>query len=114
MLARNLPLLSVRVGPELWTDVYDRRIGYDSLFGTLGSHAFSIHIFHSNCYEADEEKGKYAQNVASRVIDCLTQSPSPIGSDIYDITSRESEPSRGGHRISRIIIEGRIHIKRID
>lgn len=111
--ARNLPFLSVRIGPELWTNVYDRNIGSVG-YGALADYAFSIHCFHSNCYEDGEEKGKYAQDLASRIIDCLTTQESPVGADIHDITARESEPSRGAHRISRVIIEGRIHVKRID
>jgi len=110
---RNLPFISVKFGPEFWNDVYDCNIGSLEGSGTLADYPFSLHIFHSNCKIDGEEKGKYAQDIASRIITCLTQSPAPIGADIYDLTARESEPSAGAHRISRCIIEGRIQIKRI-
>lgn len=113
--SRNMPFISVRLGPETWDDVYDRRVvELCGNFGTLADYAFSLHIFHSNCTTAGEEKGKYAQDLASRIITCFTQCPAPVGADIYDIRARESEPTRGGHRISRVIITGRITIKRID
>lgn len=112
-LVRNLPYINVGFKPEFWIDVYDRNIGSLEGYGTLSDYPFNLHIFHSNCMIDGEEKGKYAQDVASRVITCLTQSPAPIGADIYDLTVRESEPLAGAHRISRVIIEGRIQIKRI-
>lgn len=118
-LVRNLPYISVRISPEILWDVYDRNIGGE-VYGSINDLHFSVHVFHSNCLsEPTCEKGKHAQDVGMRIIDRLlgTGAPlslTPVGFDIDDLRMRESEPSRGAHRISRCIIEGTIHIKRID
>ena len=111
-IARNLPFITVRM-KDVLSDVYDRNIGEASA-GSIAHYPFSLFIFHSNCMESGEEKGKYAQDVADRIKSYLVAQPSPIGFDIDEFNSRESEPERGGHRISRVIVEGSIHIKRID
>jgi len=126
-LASRLPFISVRISPGRIWDVYDRDVGEASPDerGSIVNYRFSIHVFHSNCncgsYSADPtdyrygcEKGMFAQGVADRIIDYLIPQPSQVGFDIFDVTARESEPSRGSHRVSRVIIEGTIHIKRID
>jgi len=111
-IIRNLPYISVRFSPEILWDVYDRNVGGE-VVGSIADHHMSVHVFHSNCCcEPTCEKGKYAQDVGSRIIDHLLTVP--VGWDIADLRMRESEPSRGAHRISRVIIEGTIHIKRID
>jgi len=118
-IVMNLPYISVRFSPEILWDVYDRNIGGE-IIGSISDYHMSIHVFHSNCLcEPACEKGKYAQDVGMRIIDRLlgVGAPlnlSPVGWDIDDLRMRESEPSRGAHRISRVIIEGTIHIKRID
>ena len=111
-IVRHLPFVTVRL-KDVLTDVYDRDIG-ESSSGSIAHYAFSLFIFHSNCMESGEEKGKYAQDVADRIISHLTGQPSVIGYDIDELTARESETERGAHRISRVIIEGSCHIKRID
>jgi len=111
-IVRNLPYISVRFSPEIIWDVYDRNVGGE-VSGSISDYHMSVHVFHSNCYcEPTCEKGKYAQDVGMRIIDHLLTMP--VGWDIDDLRMRESEPSRGTHRISRVIIEGTIHIKRID
>lgn len=111
-MVRNLPFITVRM-KDVLSDVYDRDIGETSE-GSIAHYSLSLFIFHSNCLEAGEEKGKYAQGVADRIISYLAAQPSKIGYDIGDFDCRESEPERGGHRISRVIVEGQLHIKRID
>ena len=111
-LVKNLPYISVRVGPEVLWDIYERNVGGE-VAGSIADHHVSIHVFHSNCCcEPTCEKGRYAQDVAMRIIDHLLDVP--VGWDIDELRARESEPSRGAHRVSRVIIEGTIHIKRID
>lgn len=115
-MVRKLPFISVRVSPvNLW-DVYDRAVpsATDGGPGSLADYHVSIHVFHSNCNEDGEERGKYAQDVASRIIDYFTVQPPPVGFDTPQLAARESEPARGANRISRVIIEGTIQIKRID
>lgn len=111
-IVRNLPFITVRL-KDVLADVYDRNIGETS-DGCIAHYPFSLFIFHSNCLESGEEKGKYAQDVADRVMSGLAPQPSSIGYDIGEMSARESEPERGAHRISRVIVEGSIHIKRID
>lgn len=111
-IVRNLPFVTVRM-KDVLADVYDRNIG-ESSDGCIAHYPFSLFIFHSNCLESGEEKGKYAQDVADRVMSGLASQPSSIGYDIGEFSCRESEPERGPHRISRVIVEGSIHIKRVD
>jgi hypothetical protein len=111
-IVRNLPFVTVRL-KDVLADVYDRNIG-ESYLGCIGHYAFSLFIFHSNCVESGEEKGKYCQDVADRIMSYLAYQPSRIGYDIGEFNSRESEAERGAHRISRVIVEGNIHIKRYD
>jgi len=124
-LANRLPFISVRISPGSIWDIYDRDVGEASPLerGSLVNYRFTLHVFHSNCncdsygvadYRYGCEKGMFAQGVADRIIDYLVPQPSPVGFDIMDVTVRESEPARGGHRVSRVIIEGTIQIKRID
>lgn len=112
---RFLPYINVAFSELDW-DVYDRNIG-EADSGSMADFRFTIHIFHSNCYEAGNEKGKYAQDVADRIKDVLLPFDSPQASNWWDVsgvTMRESEPEGGMHRISRVIVEGNLHVKRID
>ena len=122
LLARRLPFISVRISPASLWDVYDRDIG-ESEMGSMADYWFTVHVFHSNCdsasYAGDPshecyecEKGKFAQDVADRITSYLLQNM--IGWDVDNFKTRESEPSRGARRISRVIIEGRLQVKRID
>jgi hypothetical protein len=111
-IVRDLPFVTVRM-KDVLSDVYDRNIGETS-DGSIAHYPFSLFIFHSNCMESGEEKGKHAQDVADRIMSYLVTQPSAIGFDIEGLAARESEPEGGGHRISRVIVEGSIHIKRID
>lgn len=111
-IVRSLPFVTVRM-KDVLSDVYDRNIGETS-DGSIAHYPFSLFIFHSNCMESGEEKGKYAQDVADRIISYLANQPSVVGFDIEALTARESEAEGGYHRISRVIIEGQINIKRID
>jgi hypothetical protein len=112
-MIRNLPFVYVRIFPARFTDVYERNIG-GGTSGSLANYHFILHIFHSNCYESGEEKGKYSQDLTDRIIDYLIVQPSPVGADIGNMDCRESEPTHGNHKISRVIVEGDILIKRID
>jgi len=118
-IVRNLPYISVCFSPEILWDVYDRNVGGE-VAGSISDYHMSIHVFHSNCYsEPTCEKGKHAQDVGMRIMNRLLGvgaplSLPPVGWDIDSLRMRESESSRGAHRISRCIIEGTIHIKRID
>lgn len=113
---RNLPYINVLFSPESTWNVYDRNIG-ESFDGCLADYRFTLHIFHSNCYESGEEKGKYAQNIATRILDSLlplNTTPASNWWDVSDLTMRESEPYSGTQKISRVIVEGIIQVKRID
>lgn len=112
-IVRHLPFITVRM-KDVLADVYDRNIGDTSGDGCIAHYPFSLFIFHSNCLESGEEKGKYAQDVADRIMSYIAPQPSSIGYDIGEMSMRESEPERGAHRISRVIVEGSIHVKRID
>lgn len=111
-MVRNLPFINVRLAPERIENlVFDRNIGGE-VSGDATTYFFTLHVFHSNCNETGYDKSKYAQDVATRIEDYLNQQL--LGYDIDSITTRESEPMGGAHRISRVVIEGQLHILRID
>jgi hypothetical protein len=112
-LAAHLPFIYVRMSPENFSDVYDRNVG-GSVVGSPVDDHFTIHVFHSNCNDVGCEHGHYAQDVATRITDYLTVQPPRIGYDIDNLSTRESEPAQGNMRISRVIVEGNIHILRVD
>lgn len=112
-VASHLPFIYVRLAPENFNDVYDRNVG-GSIVGSIIDDHFTIHVFHSNCNDVGCEHGHYAQDVATRITDYLVVSPSVVGFDIDNLSTRESEPAEGKMRISRVIVEGTIHILRVD
>lgn len=113
-LIRNLPYIYLRFFPEHIDDlVYDRNVG-GGCEGSAATYFFSIHIFHSNCNDVNYERGRHAQDVATRLTDYLIVQPPVLGWDIDGVTVRETEPDRGMHRVSRVIVEGQLHITRID
>jgi len=113
-LIRNLPFINVRIAPVRIEDiVYDRNIGGE-VTGSEANYFFMLHIFHSNCNEAGEEKCKFAQDIATRITDYLIPQPATLGFDIDGLNTRESEPDPKMGRVSRVIVEGQLHILRID
>lgn len=115
----KLPAVTVRISPARILQVhYARRIPEA---GDMGIYAFTAHVFHKGCTEAGEEKYKYAQNLADRIMTYLLKRKwedevdCPI-CDVYDMQARESEPKRGSksQRICRVIIEGFMLVKRVD
>lgn len=110
-LARHLPFVSVRFTDERVWGPYDT----PDTSEMEGSYRFSIHIFHSNCaIDTGHEKGWNAQYLADRIKSGLYPNPPVVGWDVELFSCRESEPSRGARRVSRVIIKGAIHIQRVD
>ncbi len=113
-MIRHLPFINVRISPVRIEDtVFERNIGGD-VYGSEANYFFILHIFHSNCNEEGQEKCKFAQDVATRIVDYLIPQPCPLGFDIDGLNVRESEPDPKMGRVSRVIIEGQLHILRID
>ena len=112
-MIRHLPYINVRMTENIIDSVYDRNIGGE-VEGSEATYFFTLHVFHSNCNEEDQERCKHAQNVATRIQDYLNNEPSPVGFDIDSMNIRESEPDPNMGRVSRVIIEGQLHILRID
>lgn len=124
-MVRHLPYIYTRITPATEWDVYHRDIGDASRFGSISNFRFQLYIFHSSCCEPDVngdctcEEGQYAQDIGDRIITYLLGSNaniSPVGYDIDELSMRESETLRGPRtsHICRVIVEGRIQIKRID
>lgn len=115
----RLPAVTVRISPLTVRDlVYSRKVPED---GSMETVAFTAHIFHSACGLAGQEKYKHAHDIADIIMTYLERIDWNSGSyadssicDIYDMSARESEPSRGPRRICRVIIEGMILSKRED
>jgi len=86
--------------------------------GSMATVAWSAHVFAANTTTIGEEKAKAAQDLADTIITYLTvnrkQSRTEGIEDIYDMSGRESEPSRGSRAMSRIIIEGLMLVTRPD
>jgi hypothetical protein len=111
-LVENLPFVTVRLQHLPLEDVYDRNIG-EASDGSIATYRFSAHVFHSNCMEDGEEKGKYAQDVADRIESYLIKNV-PVGYDIFGVGVRESGGDSAGSRISRVVVEGSINVLRVD
>jgi len=107
---RNLPVISVRFIKERIWSPYDT----PDISEMEADYHFSLFIFHSNCMESGYDKAHYAYNLADRIKNGLFPNPPVIGWDIEMVSCREIEPAGGAHRISRVVIEGRINIQRID
>ena len=121
-MVRHLPYIYARITPATEWDVYDRNIGSVHK-GSISNFRFQLYIFHSSCCEPDAngdctcEEGQYAQDIGDRIINYfLTNDSSPVGYDIDELSMRESETMRGPRtsHICRVIVEGRIQIKRMD
>lgn len=111
----KMPFASVRVGPILQEDlVFGRKTPEAGQYEVVN---FSIHVFASNCTTSGQEKAKYAHEAADVIIDRLNQyrtayKVSNEVHDIYDVTVRESPPP--AYKLSRVIIEGKLWVKRKD
>ena len=120
----KLPSITVRVNPARVVPTHYSRLwagsGDEIVSGDVGIYSFSAHCFHSNCTAAGEEKYAHAQNLADRVMQYLsTQTWSPdlcdyCIFDVQDLTARESEPKGGNRKVSRVIVEGTLMVKRED
>ena len=115
----KLPAVTVRISPaRIWQVHYARLIPEA---GDMGVYAFTAHVFHKGCTIEGEEKYKYAQDLADKIMtyllkqrwEALTECSI---ADVYDLQARESEPRKGSksQRICRVIIEGFMLIKRVD
>lgn len=115
----KVPAVTVRLAPAMiWQAHYARRIPEA---GDMGIYSFTAHVFHKGCTDAGEEKYKYTQDLADKIMHHLltrkweAEESCPIA-DIYDIQARESEPKQGSksQKLCRIIIEGYMLVKRVD
>lgn len=110
IMPRNLPHIAVRFSNERVWGTYDTPETTNMQTG----YRFNLFIFHSNCMEDGYDKAHYAYHVADRIKTGLFGNPSPIGWDIEMLSCNEVEPVAGAHRISRVVIGGRISIERVD
>lgn len=118
----KLPIVTVRISPaRVVPSFYGRIWQGKGRTGDIGFYSFTAHVFAIACSEAGEEKYKYAHDLAEKIMQYLVtrnwnSSPHdvyPIG-DVFDLSARESEPSKGAHKVCRIIIEGTLLVKRTD
>ena len=121
-MVRHLPYIYTRISPATEWDVYSRDIGDAAHMGSMSNFRFQLYIFQSSCCEPDAqgnctcEEGEYAQDIGDRIITYFMVNDAPVGWDIDELSMRESETLRGPRttHICRVIVEGRIQIKRID
>jgi len=126
----KLPLVTVRISParivpSFYGRIWESNTGCET--GDIGIYAFTAHVFCAPCEDIDAEgnptceKYKNAHDLADAIMHHLNtrqwnsvpHSAYPIG-DIMDLQARESEPSKGAHKVCRVIIEGTLLIKRTD
>lgn len=117
--ARSLPLVSVRVSPiDIDDQVYDRIFegGASIKTGSTAIFNVTIHVHTSACTVAGEDRGRYAQELADKIINYLIGQADDQSSygieDIYDLTPREAEMA--GYNVARVVISGRMLCKRYD
>lgn len=119
---RVLPLVSVQVNPvELEDQIYARifegaTVEANLKYGDMAYISFSAHVHTSACNDGGEDKGKYAQDLADKVIDRLVEqakNQSAYGiSDIFDVSHGEVEPV--GWQLARVVINGKLQCKRYE
>jgi len=115
----QLPAVTIRISPLTVRDMtYTRKVPES---GSMETVAFTAHVFHSACNISGQEKYKHAHDIADIIMTYLESIDWNTGSyadssivDIYDMSARESEPSKGPRRTCRVIIEGMILSKRED
>jgi hypothetical protein len=121
-LENNYPIVTLRLGSETVTElIYGRQISSTER-GHYVTYSFSAHVWAEKSYQlfeagADETvaQAKPASDLADKIIDTLEKYNGDATSGIcyFDkVTARESEPERGPQRLTRIIIEGFVMVKR--
>ena len=118
-IARNLPIVSIRMGTTTTEDEYYGMILQSANSLTQGKTEmvdFSIHCFASACREDGEEEYRYAHKLADSVKDKLEEERFAQRSygitDIVDLTSRPSMFESVPRSVKRVIVEGKIEIVR--
>ena len=119
---RVLPLVSVQVNPvELEDQIYARifegsTVEANLKYGDMTYISFSAHVHTSACNDAGADKGKYAQDLADKIIDRLLEqakNQNAYGiSDIFELSHGEAEPA--GWQLARVVINGKIQCKRYE
>jgi len=108
----KFPVVTLRMMPSASKDfVYGRQVG-----GETGIHiiySFTAHVF-AMVKATGNAKARDALDLADKIETyLLKQSDSITGIEhIFDISKRESEPDRGARRVSRVIMTGRILVKK--
>jgi len=121
-LENNYPVVLLRLGNETIPErIYGREITKIER-GHYATYAFSIHVWAEKEYQLFDDNGdeivaqaKPASVLADEIIKYFVKYRGDDESGIvyfYDIISRESEPERGPQRLTRIIIDGFILVKR--
>lgn len=120
-LSDNYPVVTLRLGNVTVTErVYGREIGGNQR-GHYVTYNFSAHVWAEKSYQLFDEtdnnqsQAQPASDLADAIIDTLQKYNGDEISGIRyfeKITARESEPECGPQRLTRIIIEGFVVVKR--
>lgn len=123
-LTDNFPVVTLRVGTANITEkVYGRQLSSTER-GHYVTYSFSAHVWHEKTIQLFEEPTYGDEDVplvnkasilADSIIDVLEKYKGDLNSGICyfeKITARESEPERGPQRLTRMIIEGLVVVKR--
>ena len=116
----HLPLATIRVGPAVpEAEVYTRLLWSDNATieqGKIEPHNFTIHCFASACKESGEESNRYVHQLADAVKNYLERQRTNQSSygitDIEGLTMRESNLERSPANVRRMIIEGRLLVRK--
>lgn len=71
---------------------------------------FTIHVFDVH-HSSDQLRAKTVQQYGAEILKYFRKNNQDVASgiiDIFDMSYRESDPSRGAKRLSRVIIRGRV------
>jgi hypothetical protein len=121
-LEENYPVVTLRLGAENVTEkIYGRQLNSTER-GHYVAYSFSAHVWAEKSYQLFDEdadevqaQARPASELADKIIDTLLKYNGDANSGICffeKITARESEPERGPQRLTRIIIEGFVVVKR--
>jgi hypothetical protein len=113
-LETSYPVVTIRIGTEDVSErIYGRQIS-STIRGHFAVYTFSAHVWDENA--ATGPKSADACALADKIINYLCKYTGDNVSGIcsfINLSGRESEPERGPQRLSRVIIEGFIEVKRV-
>lgn len=105
-----LPLATIKIMPSREQKLSYGHQAVQAYGGQYYLYNFTIHIFALH-HSSDQLRAKTVQQYGAEIVKYFRTNNQDAASgiiDIFNVTYRESDPSRGAKRLSRVIIRGRV------